>query len=268
MYRRVLTLVLIVSNVNYSTLMIHAVHRPLHEHSPLQLKVDSESFPTWFGLPTPSFTSTQYRVAYLRSWAAASGRSRAGRRGTVAPPPGDRTTPYVTPAAALPADRDVSPYQLGRAPPPVDEKDPTAAAGRVAAVPRRGWDVYRVRRGARVGGRRARGGLVDIPPAGGGVPPARAGSSPSASPLPRMEVAPATAEGSVMATPRTRHDASPAATTPPNRGPFPLLPVSSSRPLPPDENRRTEKDPAPTMAAELFALDPPPGESPLVGGRR
>lgn len=59
-------------------------------------------------------------------------------------------TSYVTPASSLVADHDVSPYQLGRAVSPGDE-DPTAVAGKEATVPRRGWDAYRVRRGAREG---------------------------------------------------------------------------------------------------------------------
>lgn len=141
-------------------------------YSPLQLKLDSESFPTWFGLPTPAFTATQYRVAYLRSWAPAGRSSRASRNGTT-PPPGDTTTPYVILAAALPTDTGVSPYELGRAPSP-GAVDPTAAAGRVAAVPRTGWGAYRVRRGLSEG-KGGRGGLKDLPPVGVGVPRAGGG---------------------------------------------------------------------------------------------
>lgn len=211
--------------------------RSLHACSPLQLKLDAESFPTWFGLPSSTFTTTQYRVAYVRSWAAANGRSRTGRRGTAVPPPEDRVTPYVTPAAALPTDDDTSPYQLGRAPPPGDKRDPTEAAGRAAAVPRRGWDAYRVRRGARAGASGERGPLVDVPPAETGVPPAGAGSFPSASPLPSAVVAPTAAEELVVATSPANPEAPSEATTPFSGACVPARPVPSSSPLPRDETR-------------------------------
>lgn len=172
----------------------------------------------------------------MRSWAAANGRSRTGRRGTAVPPPEDRVTPYVTPAAALPTDDDTSPYQLGRAPPPGDKRDPTEAAGRAAAVPRRGWDAYRVRRGARAGASGERGPLVDVPPAETGVPPAGAGSFPSASPLPSAVVAPTAAEELVVATSPANPEAPSEATTPFSGACVPARPVPSSSPLPRDES--------------------------------
>lgn len=171
------------------------------------------------------------------------------------PPPGDRVTPYVTPAAALPTDDDMSPYQLGRAPPPGHKRDPTEAAGRVAAVPSRGWDAYRVRRGARAGASGERWPLMDVPPAEAGVPPAGAGSIPSASPLPSAVVAPTAAEELVVATSPAKLDAPSEATTSFSGACVPPRPVPSSSPLPRNETRWTESDPTAAVATALVVSE-------------
>lgn len=55
-------------------------------HQWLRLKLDSESFPYWFGLPGRSFRSSLYRVKYVRGWSkTARWRRSSGSRGD--PPP-------------------------------------------------------------------------------------------------------------------------------------------------------------------------------------
>lgn len=60
--------------------------RNVGHHQYLRLKLDSESFPYWFGLPGPSFRSSIYRVAYVRGWSK-SNRWRRSGNGRGRPPP-------------------------------------------------------------------------------------------------------------------------------------------------------------------------------------
>lgn len=60
--------------------------RNVGHHQHLRLKLDSESFPYWFGLPDASFSSSIYRVAYVRGWSK-SNRWRRSGGGRGNPPP-------------------------------------------------------------------------------------------------------------------------------------------------------------------------------------
>lgn len=60
--------------------------RNVGHHQYLRLKLDSESFPYWFGLPSKSFRSSLYRVRYVRGWSK-SNRWRRSGSGRGRPPP-------------------------------------------------------------------------------------------------------------------------------------------------------------------------------------
>eukprot|EP00168_Porphyra_purpurea_P014242 TRINITY_DN4064_c0_g1_i2.p1 TRINITY_DN4064_c0_g1~~TRINITY_DN4064_c0_g1_i2.p1 ORF type:complete len:448 (-),score=187.70 TRINITY_DN4064_c0_g1_i2:340-1683(-) len=145
--------------------------RNVGHHQYLRLKLDSESFPYWFGLPSPDFRSSLFRVSYVRGWSKRNMRRQAGRmRGKLPPPvafagvnasaPGVATVgvggepvfvvsaPSVgvsdaavvtkTAAAAdLDEDVGVSPFALQRAPSP----DSPEVILRSPPVPFVGWEA-------------------------------------------------------------------------------------------------------------------------------
>lgn len=69
-------------------------------HQWLRLKLDSESFVSWFGLPSPSFRMSDYRVNYVRGWTK---RSRWRRSGSSRGDPSPQTVGPATVGAPGPA---------------------------------------------------------------------------------------------------------------------------------------------------------------------
>lgn len=107
----------------------------MYHQQALAVKLDSETMPNWFGLPSPTWRFQIYFVKYLRVWSrtakAASGRSVDGRGGD----PGAAT---VTAAVGANAPAAISPYALQRAPMPGSIE----VAGLAEPVPRAGWAIF------------------------------------------------------------------------------------------------------------------------------
>jgi len=143
--------------------------RNVGHHQYLRVKLDSESFPYWFGLPSPSFRSSDFHVSYLRGWSKRNKwRQSGGGRGDLPPAVGlagvNVTAPGVasvgadgkpvfvvpapagatsdaalatktTPASGLTEDVGVSPFALQRGPSPGSPE----VILRSPPVPRVGW---------------------------------------------------------------------------------------------------------------------------------
>lgn len=143
--------------------------RNVGHHQYLRVKLDSESFPYWFGLPSPAFRSSDFRVSYLRGWSkrnkwrkSGGGRGRlpppvsfargevpapgvasvgaAGKAVFVVPVPGAGASDAAlvtktTPATSLVEDVGVSPFALQRAPSPGSPEEIL----RSPPVPFAGW---------------------------------------------------------------------------------------------------------------------------------
>lgn len=108
----------------------------VYHQQDLVLKLDSETMPTWFGLPSGDWRNQTYSVLYLRAWSRTARHVRNDGDG-------DGTTCHVrtiTESRVAPArgHARISKYALQRAPSPGSKQ----VAGLAEPVPVKGWGAF------------------------------------------------------------------------------------------------------------------------------
>lgn len=108
----------------------------VYHQQDLVLKLDSETMPTWFGLPSGNWRNQTYSVLYLRAWSRTARHVRNDGDG-------DGTTCHVrtiTESRVAPArgHARISKYALQRAPSPGSKQ----VAGLAEPVPVKGWGAF------------------------------------------------------------------------------------------------------------------------------